>query len=76
LSGFVAWGLKTGVNTVIVEMQPLWILRLLQLHFRVSALGLPQQISGEDIVAVTAFFDGRTLDKLRAVNSNLRRQVA
>lgn len=76
LSGFVEWGLKAGINTVIIEMQPLWILRLLQLHFRVSALGLPREIAGDDVVAVTAVFDQRTLDKLRSVNSGLRRRAA
>ncbi|MBB3285135.1 MULTISPECIES: acyl-homoserine-lactone synthase [Rhizobium] len=76
LSGFVEWGLENDINTVIIEMQPLWILRLLQLHFRVSALGLPQSISGEDVVAVTASFDERTLTKLRSLKTDLRRRAA
>ncbi len=76
LSGFVEWGLQNGIDTVIIEMQPLWILRLLQLHFRISALGLPQQIAGEDVVAVTAAFDDRTLAKLRSLKTDLRRRAA
>lgn len=76
LSGFVEWGLENGVNTVIIEMQPLWILRLLQLHFKVGALGLPQTISGEDVVAVTASFDHRTLAKLSSLKTDLRRRAA
>ncbi|TWB08264.1 acyl-homoserine lactone synthase [Rhizobium sp. ERR 1071] len=76
LTGFVEWGLENGIDTVIIEMQPLWILRLLQLHFKVSALGLPQTISGEDVVAVTASFDHRTLTKLRSLKTELRRRAA
>lgn len=76
LSGFVEWGMANKIDTVIIEMQPLWILRLLQLHFKVSALGLPQTVSGEDVVAVTASFDERTLAKLRSVKTELRRRAA
>ncbi|WP_349963115.1 acyl-homoserine-lactone synthase [Rhizobium sp. ZPR3] len=76
LSGFVEWGLENGVDTVIIEMQPLWILRLLQLHFKVSALGLPQPISGEDVVAVTAAFDHRTLAKLCSLKAERSRRAA
>lgn len=28
LSGIVEWGLATGVNVIIIEMNPLWLLRL------------------------------------------------
>jgi acyl-homoserine lactone synthase len=76
LSGFVEWGLANGIDTVIIEMQPLWILRLLQLHFKMSALGLPQTVSGEDTVAVTASFDHRTLAKLHSLKTELRRRAA
>lgn len=64
LSGIVEWGLHNGVDTIIIEMSPLWLLRLVQLHFRVTPLGLPQIISGEEAVAVTAKFDERTLARL------------
>lgn len=76
LSGFVEWGLANNIDTVIIEMQPLWMLRLLQLHFKVSALGLPQTVSGEDVVAVTASFDHRTLAKLQSLKTDLRRRAA
>ncbi|QKC98355.1 acyl-homoserine-lactone synthase [Mesorhizobium sp. NZP2298] len=65
LSGIVEWGLGCGVDTIIIEMNPLWLLRLVQLHFRVTPLGLPKMIGGEETVAVTASFDGRTLARLR-----------
>jgi len=66
LSGIVEWGLDCGVSTIIIEMSPLWLLRLLQLHFKVTPLGFPQSISGEDVLAVTAEFDRRTLAKLKS----------
>jgi acyl-homoserine lactone synthase len=45
-------------------MNPLWLLRLVQLHFKVTPLGLPLPIEGEDTVAVIAHFDRRTIDRL------------
>lgn len=69
LSGIVEWGLGDGVDTIIIEMNPLWLLRLVQLHFRVTPLGLPKIIGGEETVAVTASFDERTLQRLRETRS-------
>lgn len=69
LSGIVEWGLDTGVDRIIIEMNPLWLLRLVQLHFRVTPLGVPHMINGEETVAVTAKFDERTLDRLRETRS-------
>lgn len=65
LSGIVEWGFDTGVDTIVIQMNPLWLLRLVQLHFRVTPLGLPRLINREETVAVTAGFDRRTLDRLR-----------
>lgn len=65
LSGIVEWGLDIGVDTIVIEMNPLWLLRLVQLHFRVTPLGVPHLINGEETVAVTAQFDERALDRLR-----------
>lgn len=65
LTAIVEWGLESGVEAIVIEMNPLWLLRLVQLHFRVTPLGLPQPISGEDTVAVSAAFDHRTLKRLR-----------
>lgn len=68
LSGIVEWGLHNGVDTIIIEMNPLWLLRLVQLHFRVTPLGVPRIISGEETLAVTASFDERTLARLREMS--------
>jgi acyl-homoserine lactone synthase len=70
LSGIVEWGLSSGVSTILIEMNPLWLLRLVQLHFRTTPLGLPQPLAGQDTVAVKAVFDRRTLSKLRAMRGN------
>ncbi|MEI9416029.1 acyl-homoserine-lactone synthase [Mesorhizobium sp. Cs1321R2N1] len=69
LSAIVEWGLGSGIDTIIIEMNPLWLLRLVQLHFRVTPLGLPKLIGGEETVAVTARFDERTLQRLRETRS-------
>jgi acyl-homoserine lactone synthase len=71
LSSIVEWGLASGVGKIIIEMNPLWLLRLVQLNFRVTPLGLPQQIGKDSIIAVTAAFDRRTLQKLQEVRGNV-----
>ncbi|GEC15016.1 acyl-homoserine-lactone synthase [Nitrobacter winogradskyi] len=71
LSAIVEWGLASGVQKIIIEMNPLWLLRLVQLNFRVTPLGLPQQIGKDSIIAVTAAFDRRTLKKLQEVRGNV-----
>lgn len=76
LSGIVEWGLQSGVNTIIIQMNPLWLLRLVQLHFRVMPLGLPQRVGDEDVVAVTASFDRRTLARLQDMRGNRQRVLA
>jgi acyl-homoserine lactone synthase len=65
LSGIVEWGMASGVDKIIIEMDPIWLLRLVQLYFRVTPLGLPKQIGPSEIVAVVAAFDARTLNRLR-----------
>ena len=76
LSGIVECGLESGVETIIIQMNPLWLLRLVQLHFRVMPLGLPQQVGGEDVVAVTASFDRRTLARLQEMRGDRQRVLA
>lgn len=65
LTAIVEWGLENGIRAIVIEMNPLWLLRLVQLHFRVTPLGLPRSVAGEDTVAVSAAFDERTLKRLR-----------
>ena len=75
LSSIVEWGLASGVGKIIIEMNPLWLLRLVQLNFRVTPLGLPQQIGKESIIAVTAAFDRRTLQKLQEMRGNVAQAI-
>ncbi|MGO4525461.1 acyl-homoserine-lactone synthase [Microvirga sp. 2MCAF35] len=73
LSGIVEWGLESGVGSIIIQMNPLWLLRLVQLHFRTMPLGLPQTLGNEDVVAVIASFDHRTLARLQDMRGNTQR---
>jgi len=75
LSGIVEWGLENGIRTIIIEMNPLWLLRLVQLYFRTMPLGLPQKIGEQDVVAVTATFDHRTLARLQEMRGNSQRAL-
>jgi acyl-homoserine lactone synthase len=76
LSGIVEWGLESGISTVIIEMNPLWLLRLVQLYFRTVPLGLPQRVGDGDVLAVTASFDRRTLARLQEMRGNQQRALA
>ncbi|WP_375414573.1 acyl-homoserine-lactone synthase [uncultured Bradyrhizobium sp.] len=76
LSAIVEWGLESGVSKIIIEMNPIWLLRLVQLHFRVTPLGIPQEDGKDSIVAVTAGFDSRTLARLRQIRGDDRPALA
>lgn len=76
LSGIVEWGLESGVNSIIIEMDPIWLLRLVQLHFMVTPLGLPKKMGKGDVVAVVAVFDYRTLNRLREMRGDDRPVLA
>ena len=75
LSGIVEWGLEQGVHSILIEMNPLWLLQLVQFHFRVIPLGIPHRINDEDVVAVLASFDERTLARLQEVRGNNERII-
>lgn len=75
LSSIVEWGLESGVDKIIIEMNPIWLLRLVQLHFRVLPLGIPKQIGKESVVAVTAAFDRRTLARLQETRGDDRKAI-
>lgn len=72
LTGIVEWGLAHGVHSLLLQMPTLYMIHVIQLHFRPQPLGLPVQIAGEEIMAATARFDARTLAKLRAVRGDSR----
>lgn len=65
IAGFVEWGLACGVNRVILEFEPMWVLRAMQLRFLVRPLGFQQKIGDQQIVATEVTFDKRTLATIR-----------
>ncbi|MFE1597957.1 acyl-homoserine-lactone synthase [Methylobacterium sp. ID0610] len=75
-TAIVEWGLPRGVSRFISQNPTSWLLRLIQLHFRAFPLGLPRQIEGEEIIAVEAGFDERTLRQLRSVRGEDRPVLA
>lgn len=70
LTGIVEWGLETGVNTIIIQMNPLWLLRLVQMRFKTTPLGFPHELSGEATLAITAEFNPMTLAYLRELRGS------
>jgi acyl-homoserine lactone synthase len=71
----VEWGLECGISKYIIEINPSWILRMIQLRFRPIPLGLPRPFDGQEIIAVIAAFDRRTLERLREFQGSKRRVV-
>ncbi|SFU43205.1 acyl-homoserine lactone synthase [Methylobacterium sp. 174MFSha1.1] len=67
MTGIVEWGLENGVTGFLAQMPILYLLHVLQLHFRAVPLGVPAEIDGERIIAVEARFDARTLRKLQEI---------
>ena len=60
---------------LIIETNPTWLLRMVQLHFRLMQLGLPRTMEGQDIIAVIISFDSRTLARLQEMRETKRIMV-
>ena len=69
----VEWGLEFGISKFIIEIEPMGLLPLIQLHFRPLPLGLPRNIGGKDYIALTLTYDGKTLERLREMHGSRRR---
>ena len=65
IAGFVEWGLKRGVNQVIIEFEPMWVLRALQLHFLARPLGYQRTYVKQKVVATLLTFNEHTLEVVR-----------
>ena len=65
IAGFVEWGLPRGVNQVIIEFEPMWVLRALQLHVLARPLGYQRSYDGQQVVATLLTFNQHTLDVIR-----------
>ena len=63
--GYVEWGLENGVDTIVVEVDPMQSLKFIQCSFVTAQLGVMQQIDGVLTVAMLAHFDERTRKTLR-----------
>lgn len=63
--GYVEWGLDNGIDTIVVEVDPMQSLKFLQCGFVIAQLGIAQKIDGRPVVAMLARFDGRTRVTLR-----------
>jgi acyl-homoserine lactone synthase len=66
IAGFVEWGLRRDVNRVIIELEPMWVLHALQLHFLATPLGYPRRCGSRQVVATLLTFDEHTLQTIRA----------
>ncbi|RVA91490.1 autoinducer synthase, partial [Mesorhizobium sp. M7A.F.Ca.US.006.04.2.1] len=66
IAGFVEWGLKRGVDKVIIEFEPMWVLRALQLHFLATPLGYQRTYGNQQVVATLLTFNEHTLDVVRS----------
>jgi acyl-homoserine lactone synthase len=75
-TALVEWGLECGITKFVIEIEPMGILPLIQLNFQPMPLGLPKNINGRDVIAVTLTFDGRTLEQLRQMRGTRRRVLA
>ncbi|MBX3583624.1 MAG: GNAT family N-acetyltransferase [Rhizobiaceae bacterium] len=65
IAGFVEWGLPRGVNQVIIEFEPMWVLRALQLHFLARPLGYQRTYGRQQVVATLLTFNEKTLEVVR-----------
>lgn len=66
IAGFVEWGLQSGVNQVIIEFEPMWVLRALQLKFLARPLGYQRTYGRQQVVATLLTFNANTLDVVRS----------
>lgn len=66
IAGFVEWGLKRNVNQMIIEFEPMWVLRALQLHFLATPLGYQRTYGNQQVVATLLSFNEHTLDVVRS----------
>lgn len=65
IAGFVEWGLARGVDNVIIEFEPMWVLRALQLHFLARPLGYQRAYGRQQVVATLLTFNEHTLKVVR-----------
>ena len=65
VAGFIEWGMTWGVDQVIIEFDPSWVLRALQLQFLARPLGYQRTYGRQQVVATLLTFDENTLRVVR-----------
>ena len=65
IAGFIEWGLSVGVDKVIIEFEPMWVLRALQLQFLATPLGYQRTYGRQQVVATLLQFNRNTLHAVR-----------
>jgi acyl-homoserine lactone synthase len=65
VAGFIEWGMARGVDQVIIEFDPSWVLRALQLQFLARPLGYQRTYGRQQVVATLLTFDANTLRVVR-----------
>ncbi len=65
IAGFVEWGLQNAVDQVIIEFEPMWVLRALQLSFLARPLGYQRTYGRQQVVATLLTFNEKTLEVVR-----------
>ncbi len=65
MAGFIEWGLANGVNKMIVEAEPMWVPRTLQLQFLATPLGYLRTYGNQQIIAILLQFNEATIQAVR-----------
>lgn len=66
IAGFIEWGMICGVDRVIIEFEPMWVLRALQLRFLATPLGYQRTYGKQQVVATLLAFNKATLQAVRS----------
>ena len=76
IAGFIEWGMQAGVDKVIIEFEPMWVLRALQLHFLATPLGYQRTYGRQQVVATLLQFNEDTLNTVRSRRNDFRPVLA
>ena len=65
--GIFEYCVANGITQITGQGSPAWITRMLEMGLDVTPLGYPQQLDGEQVVAMIAQVDERTLKRARLI---------
>ncbi len=65
IAGFVEWGLQNGVDKIVVEAEPMWVPRTLQMQFLATPLGYLRTYDRQQVIAILLQFNESTLAAIR-----------